>query len=67
MEFYPSYVLKFKTKLHFWVRVTPSASGLLFPKINACYGRSKPEAGGVILSQKRSMVLNFNTCDGKTP
>jgi hypothetical protein len=46
------------------MRVTPPASGLLFPKINVCFGTSKPEAGGVTLSQKRSMVLKFNTCDG---
>jgi hypothetical protein len=67
MEFYPSYVLKFKTTLRFWMRVTTPASGLPLPKINARFGRSKPEEGRVTLSQKRSMVLNFNTCDGKTP
>jgi hypothetical protein len=65
MVFYPSYLLKFRTILRFWMRVTPPASGLLLPKINACFGRSKPEAGGVTLSQKRSTVLNFNECDGK--
>jgi hypothetical protein len=45
----------------------PPASGLLLIKINACFGKSNPEAAGVNLSQKRSKVLNFNTRDGKTP
>jgi len=49
------------------MRVTPLTSGLFLPKINACFGRRKPEAGGVTLSQKHSMVFNFNTCDAKTP
>jgi hypothetical protein len=49
------------------MRVTPPTFGLLLPKINACFGRRKPEAGGVTLSQTRSMALNFNTCDAKTP
>jgi len=49
------------------MKVTLPASGLLLPKINTCFGRRKPEAGGVTLSQKHSMGLNFNTCHGKTP
>jgi hypothetical protein len=49
------------------MRVTPPASGLPLPKMNVRFGRSKPEARRVTLSQKHSMVLNFNTCGGKTP
>jgi len=45
------------------MRVTPR----VIPKINACFGRRRPEAGRVTLSQKCSTVLNCNTCDAKTP